>query len=153
MTVCPLKLSAAAVFVSMLAIAWHPARSYAQQAAGQTAEGGATESAGALPDVAQLPFDAQTIRQVMQARTPEVQACYERVLAETRSRLQGRVMLQFVIGLEGEVSAAKVVRGKTTLRSARVHDCVLAVRGWRFPRPNDARPHPIEYPFDLKVIR
>jgi TonB family protein len=130
-----------------------PIRSHAQEAAPQAA--GVTGEAGAPAStpVERMPFGPQAIRQIIQERTPEVQACYERVLADTRARLQGRVVVRFIIGLDGQVSSAKVLRRGTTLNDARVHDCVLAVRGWQFPRPSDDREHPVEYPFDLKVVK
>jgi outer membrane biosynthesis protein TonB len=104
-------------------------------------------------DVTRMRFDAASVREVMRHRAPEIQKCYERVLAETGGRFQGRVVLQFVIDREGLVSRAKILRKKSTLREARVHDCVLAVRTWHFPKPADERDHPVEYPFDLKVVR
>jgi TonB family protein len=103
-------------------------------------------------DVNRMLFDAESIRQVVRHHMPEVQRCYERVLADTGQKLEGRVMIRFVIDPNGNVSEAKLVPKKSTLKDERVVDCVLAMRRWPFPRPGDDRDHPIEYPFDLKVV-
>lgn len=102
-------------------------------------------------DVSRMLFDAESIRQVVSFHMPEIQECYEGVLSETGKRIEGKVVVSAVIDSEGRVTSAKVLPKKSTLREPKVVDCVLAMRGWAFPKPGDNRDHPIEYPFVLSV--
>lgn len=102
-------------------------------------------------DVSKMMFDAESIRQVVKHHMPEIQECYEKVLADTGQKLEGRVIVGVIIDPAGMVSDARVLVKKSTLKDDRIHDCVLAIRRWAFPPPGDNRDHPIEYPFDLKV--
>ncbi len=105
-------------------------------------------------DVSKLPFDRMAIQQVVQHHMPAIQSCYEEVLADTGQALNGRVMVGFIVDPEGFVSEARALPKKSTMKDARVIDCVVSnVRRWRFPKPGDNRDHPIEYPFDLKVVK
>jgi hypothetical protein len=102
-------------------------------------------------EVAGMLFDQESIRQVVGFHMPEIQECYEQVLADTGKKLEGKVVVRFVITPEGRVSEAKPLPKKSTLRDERVVSCVLALRGWAFPKPTDNRDHPVEYPFTLTV--
>jgi TonB family protein len=96
-------------------------------------------------------FDGEGVRTVVKFYMPEIQECYERVLADTGSKLEGRVVVGFIVDTNGNVTDARVLGKKSTLKDDRVHDCVLRMKYWPFPKPGDNRDHPIEYPFDLKV--
>jgi hypothetical protein len=102
-------------------------------------------------DVSRMLFDAESIRQVVSFHMPEIQECYEGVLSETGKRIEGKVVVSAVIDPEGRVTSAKALPKKSTMREPKVVDCVLAMRGWAFPKPGDNRDHPIEYPFVLSV--
>ncbi|MGC4113295.1 MAG: AgmX/PglI C-terminal domain-containing protein [Myxococcales bacterium] len=102
-------------------------------------------------DVSRMLFDGEGVRQVVKFYMPEIQECYERVLADTGSKLEGRVVVGFIVDTNGNVTDARVLQKKSTLKNDRVHDCVLKMKYWAFPKPGDNRDHPIEYPFDLKV--
>jgi hypothetical protein len=122
----------------------------------QTSLGGTPKAAVAEEkpglDVSRLPFDAESIRQVVRFHMPEIQECYEKVLADSGERVEGRVMAGFTIDLNGNVSELQALPKKSTVKDERVIDCVLLkVRRWAFPKPPDNRVYPIEYPFDLKV--
>ncbi|MBI5543301.1 MAG: energy transducer TonB [Deltaproteobacteria bacterium] len=123
--------------------------------ASQSGAGAAIADPSAKPkrelDTSKMVFDQESIRQVVKFHMPEIQECYEKVLADTGAKLEGRVVVGFIISAEGNVSEARVLAKKSSLKDDRVHDCVLAMRAWGFPKPNDNRDHPIEYPFDLKV--
>ncbi len=102
-------------------------------------------------DVTGMLFDAESIRQVVNFHMPEIQECYESVLSDSGKKIEGKLVVNFVIDAQGRVSEAKPLPKKSTLRDARVIDCVLSMRGWTFPKPGDNRDHPIEYPFVLSV--
>lgn len=132
-----------------------PARGDAAPA-GNEAKGAGEKAAPQAPakrelDVSRMLFDAESIRQVVSFHMPEIQECYEGVLAETGKKIEGKVVVSAVIDSEGRVTSAKPLPKKSTLREPRVVECVLAMRGWAFPKPGDNRDHPIEYPFALSV--
>jgi len=104
-------------------------------------------------DLARMPFDHESIRQVVKFHMSEVQDCYEKVLADTGLKIEGRAVVGFVIDGNGNVTEARPLAKKSTLKDDRVLDCLLAVRTWAFPKPPDIGDHPIEYPFDLKVTK
>jgi hypothetical protein len=125
------------------------------KAAGEVKEGEAKAAPADKPqrtlDVAGMLFDQESIRQVVAFHMPEIQECYEQVLSDTGKKLEGKVVVHFVINTEGRVSQAKPVPKKSTLKDERLVSCVLALRGWAFPKPSDNRDHPVEYPFVLSV--
>lgn len=132
------------------------AKDEAKAGAATTAGKGAPAGQPAAPakeelDVSRMFFDAESIRQVVRHHMPEIQECYEKVLADTGKKIEGRVVVGLIIDTNGIVSEARVLPKKSSLKDDRVHDCVLAIRRWFFPKPGDNRDHPIEYPFDLKV--
>jgi hypothetical protein len=102
-------------------------------------------------DVSRMLFDQASIRQVVNFHMPEIQECYEGVLAEAGKKIEGKVVVHFVVNTEGKVTEAKALPKKSTLKNPRVIECVLAMRGWTFPKAGDNRDHPIEYPFVLSV--
>jgi outer membrane biosynthesis protein TonB len=102
-------------------------------------------------DVSKMPFDAEAIRTVVKFHMPDIQACYEKSVSETGKNVEGRVVVGFIIDTNGNVSDARVLPKKSTLKDDRILDCVLQMRSWYFPKPTDNRDHPIEYPFDLKI--
>jgi hypothetical protein len=102
-------------------------------------------------DVSRMMFDAEGIRTVFNFHMPEVQECYEKVLADSGKKIEGKVVVGLIIDANGSVSEARVLAKKSTLKDDRVHECVLQVKGWAFPKAGDNRDHPIEYPFNLKV--
>jgi hypothetical protein len=105
------------------------------------------------PDITQLPFTPDSISQVVRAHEPEIQECYEKTLAARNEKLQGRLMTHFAITAAGAVSGARVEKRGTTLKDKDLYACVVGVLGkLRFPKPPDAKSHPVEYPFNLKAV-
>lgn len=147
------------ILAILLAVA--PASASAQATAAEGGETAAkavpTSLEGAAPekpglDVSRMPFDPESIRQVVKFHMPEIQGCYEKVLSDSGKRLEGRVMVGFTIDLNGNVTELKPLPKKSTVKDDRVVDCVLlTARRFAFPKPPDNRIYPIEYPFDLKV--
>ncbi|HEX8825919.1 MAG TPA: AgmX/PglI C-terminal domain-containing protein [Archangium sp.] len=107
------------------------------------------------PDVSRLPFTPDSIREVMQYHSRDIQDCYEEMLATKGSKVEeGRIQTSFTITPDGFVRNAKVVKTGTTLKNPRLHECVVSVlSGIDFPRTPDGREYPIEYPFNLKAIK
>jgi hypothetical protein len=113
----------------------------------------AEPEAGHPIDVAQLPFTPDSISQVVQAHQSLIQDCYEKMLAARDEKLQGRLMTRFVITPAGAVRGAQVEKKGTTLKDKELHGCVVGVLGkLRFPKPPDAKSHPVEYPFNLRAV-
>jgi hypothetical protein len=98
------------------------------------------------PDVTRLPFTPDSIREVMQYHSRDVQECYEELLAMKGNKVEeGRIMTTFTISPDGFVRNAKVSKSGTTIKDARLHECVVNVlTGINFPQPPDGREYPIE---------
>ena len=106
------------------------------------------------PDVTHMHFDKDGIRAVVSYHAKEVQDCYEKVIAEKEKKIEGRVLVDFVVDSEGKVKDAKVAKKGTTLKEDRVHECVVTlIYDWEFPKPGDGRDHPLQFPFDLKYVK
>jgi hypothetical protein len=120
--------------------------------AAATDGGAAVERPG--PNVDKLPFTPDSIKIVVAFFQPQIQSCYEETLAVKDKAVEGKLMTAFVITPEGTVKKPSVVKKGTTLKDSRLHDCVTAVlSAMSFPKPPDAKDHPIEYPFNLKAIQ
>jgi hypothetical protein len=103
-------------------------------------------------DVANLPFTPDTVREIVQAGQPRIQACYEEHLALNRRSPQGTLKTSWVITPAGRVKSARVTGKTSTLRDRQLRDCVVAaLSAMVFPRPPDGKDHPVEFPFNLKV--
>ena len=114
------------------------------------ADGGVPEKA---PDPATLPFTPDSITQVVRAHQVDIQGCYEKTLAARDEKLSGSLMTQFVITAAGTVKNAQVVKKGTTLKDKDLHACVVGVlKKLAFPKPPDAKDHPVEYPFNLQAV-
>ncbi len=123
----------------------------------ESPDGGAPVDAGSVPkgpDVTRMRFDKDDIRRVVAYHTREVQDCYERVIADTEKKFEGRVVVDFIVDPTGHVKEAKVHKKGTTLKEDRVHECIItSVYDWVFPKPDDGREHPMTFPFDLKYVK
>jgi len=107
------------------------------------------------PDVSRMPFSPDSIREVMQYYSRDIQECYEEMLAMKGNKVEeGRIQTTFTISPDGFVRNAKVSKTGTTLKSPRLHECVVNVlSSITFPQTPDGREYPIEYPFNLKAIK
>lgn len=105
------------------------------------------------PDVSKMPFTADSIKQIVLSYQPKIQGCYEDHLSTKKKAPQGALKTSFVITPDGLVKSAKVLKAGTTLKDSALHDCVVAVLStMTFPKPTDAKDHPIEFPFNLKAV-
>ena len=114
--------------------------------------GPATPARGSEPE--KLPFTPDTLREVVRAKQPEIERCWEQTLASTEKPVDGKLQTHFIITPEGTVRQPKVVKKGTTLKSEALHRCVETVLSTMvFPRPPDGKDHPVDYPFNLKAVR
>src|SRR4051794_33805353 len=105
-------------------------------------------------DVDKLPFTFDSIKMVMERAQPDIQQCYETMLAGLKKPVEGKIMTSFVIDAAGTVKKAKVEKKGTTLKNGEFHKCVVGVLGAQlFPKPADSKDHPIEFPFNLKAVK
>lgn len=80
-------------------------------------------------------IDKKIVAKTIRRRQRAFQQCYENAL-KSNSKLAGKLMVEFVIGDDGRVKAADVVRDD--VGSAEVSKCVLnLVKRLRFPQPDD----------------
>lgn len=99
-------------------------------------------------------FTEEAIQQVIESHRAEVEACLQQSIAERTAegkRLrEGAVIVRFVLTPKGKVRAASVKR--SVPHSKEFHRCLVAhLMTWTFPRPDDGKLHPIEYPFTVKL--
>lgn len=100
-----------------------------------------TVVADAAPDYDKI------VRRIVRAHINEVRYCYNQGLTRDPD-LEGKVTVEFTIGLDGNVSEADAVA--TALDDAAVVTCVTkAVKRWKFPRPSSDEPLTVTYPFAL----
>jgi TonB family protein len=111
-----------------------------------------TRKAGApevVPGTAEVrgSLDKELIRRIIRRHINEVKFCYESQLTRYPD-LQGRVMVQFTIGANGQVMASVVQ--SSTMGNPPVEGCIAnAVKRWEFPRPQGGIVV-VTYPFVLK---
>ncbi|MCY0998131.1 AgmX/PglI C-terminal domain-containing protein [Myxococcus sp. MISCRS1] len=77
--------------------------------------------------------DREAVARVINSHLNEVHGCYERALLKDPG-LAGKVVLEWTIGANGRVAAAKTK--SSTLRNASVEACILSnLKTWTFPAP------------------
>ena len=105
-------------------------------------------------DVTKMPFTPDTIRQLVGAAQPQIQACYEEHLSDKGDKaIEGMLKTAFVITEDGFVKSAKVDARGSTLKDPGLHACVVSVlSALSFPKPPDGKPQPVEFPFNLKAV-
>lgn len=109
---------------------------------------------GVVSESLRLPFTPYSIKKILASHHQDIQNCYEETLAGRQKVIEGMLTAAFSIQPDGTVKKARVLKKGTTLRDAKLHDCVVSVlSGINFPKPPDHREHPIEYPMNLKAIR
>ena len=113
----------------------------------------ATDKPSDGPDVSKMPFTADSIKQVVMAYQPRIQGCYEDHISDKKKAPEGKLKTAFTLTPDGVVKNAKVDRKGSTLKDPALYDCVVAVLStMTFPKPPDAKDHPIEFPFNLKAV-
>jgi hypothetical protein len=106
------------------------------------------------PDVSKMTFSKDAVFKVVTFNQPRIQTCYEESLAVKDKAVEGTLNTSWTITPEGMVKGAKIEKKGTTLKDAKLHDCVVAVlSAMTFPVTSDGKSVPITYPFNLKAVR
>lgn len=91
-------------------------------------------------------IDRNGIRQVFINNSRALAACYERALG-TNKGLGGKLVLDFDIGEQGRVLAAKMSHDKSTVTDEGLANCVISkMKTWRFPEPPKNQTVQVFYP-------
>ncbi|MDC0713756.1 AgmX/PglI C-terminal domain-containing protein [Stigmatella sp. ncwal1] len=95
--------------------------------------GTVTRATARSVSAAQGSIDREAVAKVINSHLQEVHACYERALLKDPG-LAGKVVLEWTIGNNGRVAAAKTK--SSTLRNSAVESCILSnLKTWSFPSP------------------
>ena len=101
-----------------------------------------------------MPFNQDTIRELVHLKQPQIERCWEQYLATQDKPVDGKLHTKFVITPAGTVRTATVLKKGTTVKNSELHKCVSTVLStMTFPKPPDGKDHPVEYPFNLKAVR
>ena len=88
---------------------------------------------------------AQEIMAVIKAHLNEIRHCYEQLLQRSPSA-SGKISVNFVVGLSGNVSTVNVA--EATLSDSVMRGCVTGhIQRWDFPKPRGGQPVTVNYPF------
>jgi TonB family protein len=115
----------------------------------------AAQPAAPVPAPAPEPvFSAEAVQQVIESHREDIEDCLNNSIAERtaekKALREGPVVVRFVLTSKGTVKAASVTR--SVPKSKEFHHCLVKhILSWTFPKPNDGKLHPIEYPFDVKI--
>lgn len=92
-------------------------------------------------------LDQGLIWEVIRKNSAQIRFCYEQGLQSDPS-LKGRVVTDFTIGANGQVSTFKIAN--STINSKIVEDCIsLRVKTWKFPLPEGGKTVSVKVPFNL----
>jgi Ca-activated chloride channel family protein len=93
-------------------------------------------------------LDKEIVRRVIRMHRREIKFCYEQQLLKD-AKLAGKVEVRFVIGPNGDVTAATVQ--SSTMKNAKVESCMTKkIRRWVFPKPKGGGVVIVNYPFVFK---
>lgn len=88
---------------------------------------------------------AQEIMAVIRAHLNEIRHCYEQLLQRSPSA-SGKIAVEFVVALSGNVSTVKVA--EASLNDSVMRGCVTGkIQRWDFPPPRGGAPVTVTYPF------
>ena len=89
------------------------------------------------------------IKVVVQNR-PAARKCYDDARKDLPT-LQGDLTITFVVDPKGKVSSSKVNQERSTLKSAAVADCVMAVlKGLTYPPSENGMETKVNYPYNFR---
>ena len=88
---------------------------------------------------------AQEIMAIIKAHLNEIRHCYEQLLQRSPSA-SGKIAVEFVVALAGNVSSVKVT--EASLNESVMRGCVTGkIQRWDFPKPRGGQPVTVNYPF------
>ena len=92
-------------------------------------------------------LDKEQIRKVVREHIVEIRDCYNAAL-QGDPEAKGRVVIDFTIGEQGQVTQAAV--GSSDMTSDAAPSCMRdVIRGWSFPKPSGGSVQ-VSYPFVLE---
>ena len=92
-------------------------------------------------------LDKDQIRKVVREHIVEIRECYNAAL-QGDPEARGRVVIDFTIGEQGQVTQATV--GSSDMKGEAAPLCMRdAIRGWSFPKPSGGSVQ-VSYPFSLE---
>ena len=95
--------------------------------------------------------ESSGVARVVNEHRPEIQACYERRLAE-KPNLSGRVSVKFMIDPAGQVVAPVI--DNSSIGDDAVESCITeTVRDWSFPEPVSGKRTTWTFPFEFNPGR
>jgi TonB family protein len=90
------------------------------------------------------------VGKVIHAHMSEIRYCYESSMIRNAD-IEGKLMLDFVIGPSGFVTKAAVK--ESSLNDPRLDDCVIRrLTKWQFPKPKGGVNVSVSYPFIFKTL-
>ena len=93
-------------------------------------------------------WSKEEINKVVRSRQGFIRACYQSGVS-VMPNLSGKVVVQFRIKGTGQVSSARVVGGKSTLRNSKVESCIVRqINRLKFP-PKGGASAVVEVPFNF----
>ncbi|HVP68233.1 MAG TPA: adventurous gliding motility protein GltG [Anaeromyxobacteraceae bacterium] len=96
-------------------------------------------------------IDKELIRRVIQEHASQIRYCYEQEL-QRDPKLEGKVVVRWIINADGHVSSPQIDGGATTLASDAVHRCMMdRIQSWEFPKPKGGGIAVITYPWILRA--
>lgn len=115
---------------------------------GQIGRGGPSSLGIDEPGRVEGGLDREVIRRVILSHRAQIRYCYEKRL-NTNPGLQGKVVVEFVIGADGKVTSARAA--EQTLADPEVANCLISkLKGWTFPEPKGGGVVVVTYPFLFK---
>jgi hypothetical protein len=141
----------AAWCISSLAAAGPDAGGAAPAPVAKAAPMGAADAGPAAPEPPKVPFNQNTVLEVVKAHLGQIQDCYNQMNATKGGKPQeGKLAAHWVITTEGISKGATIVKKGTTLKDAKLNECVVAViLAMEFPKP--PKDFPVNFPFNLKA--
>jgi TonB family protein len=105
------------------------------------------EQAGGIAyEEEEVTLDKDTILGVVKKQYSAITNCYEVVLQRERE-LKGRLLVEWVIKLDGTVKDVKI-EAESTMKNQEVNKCVVKIiQGFRFPQRKSGEEMPVRFPF------
>ncbi len=92
----------------------------------------------------------EEILRVVRLNLNQIKNCYERWLQRVPAA-SGKVMVQFVVGVDGSIETIKVASG--TISDSVMTDCLLSrIQKWKFSQPRGGKSVTVNYPFNFDPI-
>ena len=119
-------------------------------AGGQGGRGRANVSVPESDPLVSTGLTAQEVLNVIRANLNQIRHCYEQLLQRSPNT-SGKTDVEFIIGLNGRVTTARVV--SSSISDSIMKACVTGrISRWQFPNPRGGQPVTVTYPFVFNPI-